>query len=246
MKPKIGITCQFNTHAPPEELRTWEHLRDWNTLPSTYIYAVEEAGGIPIPLPIFKHFDTLNTLITDLDGFLFTGGSDVNPRLYNQRVKEHSKMISPLRDNRELALAKVLLDEVPKPILGIGRGMHLINVARGGTLYQDIAEDGGYHHHMCTHIPPQIPCHSVTLDPHSKLARIYGCYHLEVNSAHHQGICLPGKQVEITAHSVDGAIEALEIMDHPFAIGVQWHPETMLDSPVHQKLFYAFSKACSS
>lgn len=246
MKPKIGITCHYSPTSPQSDLEILGETKDWNYLSGNYIYALEQAGAIPILLPIYQNFDTLNTLISYLDGFIFTGGQDISPHLYGQRVKQHCTKVAPLRDNRELTLASTILEEVPKPVLGIGRGMQLMNVSRGGSLYQDLGIDGGYDHHMCKQGPSHLPCHSITIDPHSKLAGIYGCYHLEVNSAHHQGISQPGKEVEATAHSTDGAVEAIELQDHPFAIGVQWHPEAMLDSSVQQKLFHAFVETCST
>lgn len=246
MKPKIGITCHYGAETTLGERDSVENIgQDWNFIGGDAIYAIEKAGGIPVLLPIYHNLDTLKSMVDFLDGVLLSGGHDLTPSLYRQQVKTYCGSIIPLRDNREFTLASYLLEEVPKPVLGIGRGMQLLNVVKGGTLYQDLSQDAGYFHHKSFQQPPNCPSHSVTLDPHSKLASIYGSYQIEVNSFHHQGICIPGRQIEVTAHSPEGSAEGIEIQGHPFAIGVQWHPEMMFDSRIQEKLLTAFVSACS-
>lgn len=241
MKPKIGIMCQYTSTIPEGNID-----QNWNYLGGDYVYACEQAGATPVLLPIYHNFESLRTMVTSLDGFLLSGGNDINPSLYQQRVKQQSQNITPLQDNRELALVSMILEEIPKPLLGIGRGAQLINVARGGTLQQDVTSDGKYEHHDCRQVPSHLPSHTVTVRAQSKLAKIFGTHQIEVNSFHHQCIDQTGRQIEVTAQSTDGVTEAIEVMDHPFAFGIQWHPETMTGNPIQQKLFRAFVEACIS
>lgn len=246
MKPKIAITCNYDQNPPLMEEELMLSGQDWNFLAGDYIYAVERAGGIPILLPVYHQFDTLRELLDLVDGVVLSGGHNINPTLYGQRPSSHCGSISSLRDNRELALTQYLLQEKKMPVLGICRGAHLMNIALGGTLYQHLPSEAQFEPHCCTQLPRNLPSHKLSILPHCKLAHIFDELDIKVNSFHHQGLHKAGTDVALTAFSTDQVPEALEVAGHPFAIGVQWHPETMYDSPQQMKLWNAFMQACVS
>lgn len=177
------------------------------------------------------------------DGLLLPGGDDVNPALYGQTPTEKCGKPNALRDTAEMKMLDAFLP-TNKPILCICRGVQLLNVYFGGTLYQDIKLIQSCNHKKMSSLKKG--CHRVKLQPRSKLSRIWGQEWVMVNSLHHQAADQLGPGLNIAAVSEDGFMEALEILLHPFCIGVQWHPEHMSKTdPVQQKLFDAFVGACT-
>jgi putative glutamine amidotransferase len=182
---------------------------------------------------------------SDLDGLLLTGGPDINPLRYG-RVPEGST--NNYDDERDLAEIEQLESALDRriPILAICRGMQLLNVVHGGTLFQDL--DSGNCHLLKTTVLDQPgkhrPAHLVTVMPGTRLASILKTARLSVNSRHHQAIENLGRGLLVAATAPDGTIEAIEGGDDPFVLGVQWHPEDrILASPCDYELFNAFAKA---
>ena len=133
--------------------------------------------------------------------------------------------------------------EKKKPVLGICRGIQIINVACGGTLYQDLVKEGGFESHSGSRYPRNEGWHRIDFETQSRFADIFETSSIMVNSYHHQGIRVLGKGCEIKGKSEDGVPEAIEVMNHPFALAVQWHPEMMFDSGEQVKLLAAFVDA---
>lgn len=180
-----------------------------------YAQAVIEAGGLPVYLP---YGSDLDAVVEKLDGVLMTGGDDINPSCYGHQHGPDTQASDDLRDSFEFAtLAAAKRQELP--LLGICRGLQVLNVAASGTINQHVPE------HAFVDGPPDAIVHSVSFDPASTLFQIYGPT-LEVNSLHHQSLAEIGGDLVVTGKSEDGSVEALEHRDLPM-IGVQWHPEMM-------------------
>ena len=206
-RPVIGITTSYTSD---------EFIR----MRPTYFNAVWAAGGIPCYLAHTTDPERLAQYAADFDGFIFAGGDDVHPARYGEDISYDSVEITPERDDFELALFPHVL-ATGKPILGICRGIQLINVAMGGSLYQHI--DG--------HSRPWFggdPYHTVRLIPDTPLAEAAGgAASIRVNSFHHQAVKALAPGLCPIAASDDGLCEAAMAHDHPFLVAVQWHPEAM-------------------
>jgi putative glutamine amidotransferase len=214
----------------------------------TYLRALVTAGAVPVLLPQLTERSRLRRLFDMLDGLLLPGGGDIDPARYGEARHEKCGPISPELDEVELTLARWAVDE-EKPVLAICRGIQVLNVALGGTLYQDIAAQipGGEEHVKCLRGPRDFLAHTAAITADSRLAGIVGATSLPVNSLHHQAVKDVGHGLAVVARTPDTLIEALEVPAHPFAIGVQWHPEELVDRDAHsQKLFDAFVVACRS
>lgn len=243
-KPLIGITCNY------DQQDGWGAStglivsgQDGSYVASDYVYALEKAGATPVLIPQCADFESLKPLLELLDGVLVSGGHDVGPEHYNAFPKGYCGKISPRRDAQDLAVARYALKS-GLPLLGICRGVQILNVAAGGTLYQDLEKEGNFENHFGDKYPRNYPWHSISLAEGSALKKIFGKETLKVNSFHHQAVrdTVPG--VKTAAVSSDGVIEAIEVGDHKFAVGVQWHPEMMFDSEEQMRLFRAFVEAC--
>ena len=240
MRPVIGITCSLTVSVPTDSLRASER----NQVGLDYIRAIEYAGGTPLVLPYVQDSECIDHYLRLLDGLLLIGGVDVDPLLYGQEPHEKLGVVDRIRDDMELKLTRKALDE-GRPIFAICRGVQLLNVAAGGTLYQDIASE----------ISGSTLCHSqngagwyashtVDIQPDSRLHRIVGDTTTRTNSFHHQAVRDVGEGFIATAHAKDGVIEAIESDMHRFALGVQYHPELMWERhPDALSLFTAFVKA---
>ena len=178
-----------------------------------YARGIIEAGGIPVHIPM--DLDPL-ALLPHLQGLLFTGGADLEPSLYGQEPA--GSTWESERDQLEIALLSAALDQ-RIPVVGVCRGLQLLNVVAGGTLHQDVPEHSRYD------VPVDAEVHDVTIEPGTKLAEIYGTG-LGVNTLHHQTVDSVGQNLVVTARSSDGTVEGLELADHE-VIAVQWHPEMM-------------------
>jgi putative glutamine amidotransferase len=232
MRPRIGITSWHRNDG--DKLERWEAIRD------TYTGAVSRAGGLPIILPIADDEPgMIGEFLDTLDGLLFTGGEDVAPAYYGEAIDEHCQEPDRERDLFEIHLARAALSR-RTPVLGICRGLQLLNVAAGGTLYQDIAcRPGTLQHHAASAGDRQKLIHAVRILPGSRLYAIMGVDKTEVTSTHHQFIKEVAPGFHVTAESLeDGIVEGIEQPDYPFLVAVQWHPERMVhDHTEHLALF---------
>lgn len=210
-----------------------------------YVEAVLRAGGTPVLFPVTADRERINALLNRVDGLLLTGGEDVDPREYGERKQPCCGDCSASRDAMEFPLCREALAR-RIPLLAICRGMQVLCCALGGSLYQDLAEQFGTELlHPRSDVPGD-PVHPVDVRPGTLLSSIVGAGSLPVNSRHHQGIKVSGKGLRVCAVAPDGLIEGVELPDHPFALGVQWHPESLSDRyPDHQRLFDAFIRACA-
>jgi putative glutamine amidotransferase len=210
-----------------------------------YVDGITRGGGLPCILPLDIEPGMAEQIIDTFDGFLFTGGPDVDARAYGEENRKCQGGISPLRDKLEQELARLALN-AKKPVLGICRGIQLLNVAMGGTLHQDIYS-GRDPSSMLKHwqeAPDWYAAHDVSISCGSLLHKIYGTDRLPVNSYHHQAIKEPAAGLVVTAVASDGIIEAVEGTQEQFIIGVQWHPESMWrNDPLQLKLFRALVEA---
>lgn len=211
---------------------------------SPYFQALVEAGAGAEEIQLVTAGDAARARATDFDGILFAGGEDVDPSFYGEPRKYESVQTDRARDEFELAL----LDEALTrrlPILGVCRGIQMINVKFGGTLYQDLKGDTGIEQEHKQQGARGDPAHSVTLtDPESRLAEAFqgSC---RVNSLHHQAIKRLGRGLKVTAHSEDGLVEAVEAADdYPFLLAVQWHPEEMASVPEQRTILQQFLAQC--
>lgn len=236
MRPIIGLTPSIQTDG--------SRL----TMPMSYANVVREAGGTPVLLPITQEADVIAAYADLVDGLLFTGGDDVDPLSYGEDQLWACGEVIPMRDAFEISLVRTLLSRHPeKPVLGICRGEQILNVALGGTLYQDLRSQvaGSIAHQQ--HQTAGYVSHRVHFDEGSKLAEIYGCTEVMVNSHHHQAVKEIAPGLRITARAMDGVVEGYEMADHPYYVGVQWHPERLVEreeNALHKRLFKSFVDAC--
>ena len=245
MKPVIGITCNYDYK---DEVGMVSHMgiagQKWHFLADNYIDSVERAGGIPVMLPICADIETIKEVVSRLDGLLVSGGHDVNPQEYGQRIKGYCGTIIPARDRQDIELTKYVLNETDKPILGICRGIQIVNVAAGGTLYQDLEIEGKFEHHFNDMYPLNHISHEVETKEGTKLHEIFGKETVGVNSFHHQAVKALADGFSVSAVSSDGVTEGIEKAGDRFVVATQWHPEMMSDSDEQQAIFRAFIGAC--
>lgn len=211
----------------------------------TYIQAVIRAGGLPLLIPHLEDKALLRAVYERLDGLLLPGGEDIHPGYFREAIHSRCRSISPERDATELPLARWAVEE-GKPLLGICRGVQVLNVALGGSLYQDIGSQcpAAGRHDWYPGFPRDLRAHGVALVDGTHLARVMDASALEVNSLHHQSVKDLAPALELAAVAPDGIVEAVEVRDHPFAVGVQWHPEELAGTdPRNQRLFEALVRA---
>jgi putative glutamine amidotransferase len=233
MKPIIGITSSIAKDGSVN-------------LAQAYVTAVTAAGGVPVILPNLAEDGDVERLASRLDGLLVSGGVDLDPTLFNEEPIPGLGEVAPERDRFELAvLAKFLAAN--KPILAICRGIQVLAVATGGDIYQDIysqvKEQPLLQHQQKA--PRWHASHFVDAEPSSLLHEIAGARRFKVNSFHHQSVRRVGDGFRVSAISSDGMIEAIESTRHRFVVGVQWHPECLVeknDAP-SKRLFEAFVRA---
>lgn len=210
----------------------------------TYVRALEAAGCAPVLIPLLKDEDQLRSIYERLDGIVFAGGVDLAPGEYGEEPIDNLNVVEPERDRVELRLARWALER-DLPTLGICRGQQLLNVALGGTLYQDLAHQGvtNLDHSDEDGRARSALIHGVKLDPGSRLAQLIDETSIEVNSLHHQAIKDVAPGLRVSGRADDGVIEAVESPDRRFLIAVQWHPEEIRDLPWVRRLFDGFTKA---
>ena len=234
-QPLIALIATRQTHL--KRAPTYE-------IPQAYLDAILTPGGLPNLLPTSLPIAALPELVNRFDGFVFSGGGDVDPALYGGHLDATVHSIDPERDDFERALIPLVL-EADKPLLAICRGAQILNVALGGSLYEDIpsALPAALRHDWYPNIPRDYLAHTVEIEPGSRLAEILGTRKLRTNSLHHQAIRQPAPGLEVVARAEDDVIEAVELPGKRFAIGVQWHPECLPEEPAMQRLFSEFFNA---
>ncbi len=252
----------------------------------TYVHAVARAGAVPLLIPQLTDRALLRTLYELLDGLLLSGGEDVDPAYYGEPRHEKCGRVSPGRDDTELTLIRWAVDD-KKPLLAICRGIQVLNVALGGSLYQDIQAQvpGADEHDWRPGYPRNYLSHTVTIAPQTRLAQVLGMTSLRlrsgqalrlplrlgsghgsgqalrqgfdglspaaqdtalpVNSMHHQAIKDVAPGLIVAAQAPDEIVEAVEVEGHPFALGIQWHPEELAENDARaQRIFGALVEAC--
>ena len=235
-KPVIGVMPQYSG----EDNRIM--------IVPDFFHSVQQAGGVPVLLPLFSPCVEVEEILNRFDGFLFPGGPDINPLLFGEETIAECGNIITERDRFELGLLPKILRS-GKPVLGICRGIQVMNVALGGTLIQDIktqaeraVEIGHYQKAGDT-----VLTHSVKVEKNTLLYDIVGKERLTVNSFHHQALKVPGEGLTINASAPDGIIEAVSLAQHPFFLGVQWHPEHLYEVDMDaKKLWDAFVGSCKT
>jgi putative glutamine amidotransferase len=234
--PLIGVTCmtiQTESHSPRLGMSR------------SYVNALLKAGAAPLLIPHMADKAVLRAVYERLDGLLLPGGGDIDPVHYRESRHEKCNEPSAERDDTELALARWAV-EGGKPLLGICRGIQVLNVALGGSLFQDIQAQipDAERHAWYPNYPRDRLSHTVSISPDARLARIAGATTLPVNSLHHQSVKDVASSLIVTGRSPDEIVEAVEAPDHPFAVGVQWHPEELAGSDDRaQRLFDALVEA---
>jgi putative glutamine amidotransferase len=239
MRPLIGLTCGDGADAASEDVG----------LPGTYARSIYRAGGIPVLIPPARDEageEAVAEVLDRVDGLLIPGGVDVDPSYFGEAPHPGLGRVSPDRDALEIPLLRAALRR-GTPILAICRGIQVLNVAAGGSLYQDLAQQvpGAIQHRQ--NAPRWHASHLVTLAGDSRLAGILGGESAAVNSFHHQAVKRLAPGFVVSAAAPDGVIEAIECPDHPFCLGVQWHPEGMWQrQPVMLELFSALVRAAAA
>ena len=209
-----------------------------------YMTGLLQAGAIPVMMPLTDEREIICRLVDGLDGFLLTGGHDINPAFYGEEPLKACGVLCEERDRMEAILLEEAL-KAGKPVFGICRGIQFLNVYLGGTLYQDLPSlrPGGLEHHM--EPPYDVPVHEVTIETDSPLNDILGQETLPVNSYHHQAVKTLAPGLKAMAYAADGLVEAVYMPDRSFVMAVQWHPELSCQVDANsRKLFQAFVEAC--
>lgn len=240
MKPLIGISTR--------EIIESEKKRTGHGVGVSYIESIAAAGGAPVLIPLLKDEQVLRSIFDSLDGILFPGGEDVHPKFYGEAPHPKLGDTNVLRDEVELTLCRWAFKE-NKPVMGLCRGIQLMNVALGGTLIQDIPSQ-----HVSTtgHRQPdnswEDTSHQLELKENSLIASVIQADSLPVNSFHHQAVAKVADSLVVVGESEDGIVEAVEAKDKSFFVGLQCHPEHLWQGPDERwlRLFRAFITAASS
>jgi putative glutamine amidotransferase len=232
-RPIIGITGEL------EAARWGNWIREAVVSPVTYTRAVERAGGTPVVLPpVPAH--SVPGLIDALDGLVFTDGRDLDPALYEEEPHEQTDPPDHRRDRFELAVMRAAID-ADLPFLAIGRGMHVLNVTRGGNITQHLPDRVGNESHRPDLV--KLSTHDVQLSAASRVGRALNAGTAQVPAGHHQGINRIGSGLLTVAWTPDQVVEAVELQGHAFGVGVQWHPEEGDDLLIFEALINAAANA---
>jgi putative glutamine amidotransferase len=231
--PLIGVTTR-RTNNPNFKAPQF-------SVNQAYITSLVNVGALPVLIPLGLPDAMLKELVACLDGILFTGGGDIHPQRYGSSSHPAVSEIDEDRDRVEIQLLKDTL-QAERPFFGVCRGLQVINVALGGSLYEDIRDQysDSINHRCYPDWPPDYLAHSISIDQGSYIADILGGRSMQVNSLHHQGIKKLASGLLATAHAPDGLIEAFELPGYPFGLAVQWHPEWLQAQPPMRDLFQAF------
>lgn len=209
-----------------------------------YMLGIQQAGGVPVMLPLTDQLDEIETFIEKCDGLLLAGGPDINPKIYGEDMKKECGELCEERDEPEMLALKTALKH-NKAVLGICRGIQLLNVCLGGTLYQDIPTQNPSELQHVQDAKHDLPTHRVILEKNKPLSLALKEDMIQVNSYHHQAIKDLSPQLEIMGKATDGIVESVYAPDYHFVWGVQWHPELMYkEDKTSQKIFQYFVNAC--
>lgn len=238
-RPLIGIPMSSNINDKERRRLNFSGT-------STYTRALDLNGGLPVFIPLELGEETLRDIYEKLDGLLLAGGVDVHPQEYGEEVQPFCGEIDPLRDATELKITRWALDD-KKPILAICRGIQLLNVVAGGSLFQDIESlhPDPLTHRAVSHTVEN-SAHNIVIDADSRLAKAVGTDNFVTNSYHHQALKQVADNLHITARTSDQVVEAVEANDgETYIVGVQFHPEMMIDEePRAHGIFRDFVNAC--
>ncbi|HHZ12336.1 MAG TPA: gamma-glutamyl-gamma-aminobutyrate hydrolase family protein [Clostridiales bacterium] len=214
-KPLIGVTCDYDVQKQTSQIF------------DGYYRAILRSGGLPYLIPRIDE-GTIPEIIDLLGGIVFTGGGDVDPAYFGEAPNPRLGSINPYRDRLEIPLCREVMDR-DIPVLGICRGMQLMNIAMGGEIYQDLDSqwDKGFLQKHSQLAPDWYGSHVVELAKGSRLAELLRNERIRTNSFHHQAVREPADCFRVTARCDDGVVEGIESPSHTFAVGVQWHPERM-------------------
>ena len=243
--PRIGITLDYCDPAHNDAYAVYSY-EGWYALRHRYVTAVEQYGGVPLPLAYTAKIDSL---VAILDGLVITGGGfDVDPLLYGETERHPTVKLKQQRTSFEEALCRAMIS-AKKPVLGICGGMQLINVVYGGSLHQhlpDLSVDlATATEHSPSH-PAYLLAHSVAVVENTHLHAVTGSTSFKVNSVHHQGVKMLGQGLTASAHAPDGLVEAIEVVSaDTYVVGVQWHPEFLL-TPEDIAIWRDFLARCVS
>lgn len=217
------------------------------SLSEKYTEAIQRAGGIPVVLPSTLDDSSQREVFERMDGFLLTGGGDIDPVIFNGTPHPNVYGIDHARDFLEIELVRFAAHN-QVPFLGICRGVQVINVALGGNLFTDIGAQvpDAERHDWYPNIPRNKIAHKVSIRSDSRLSFLAGGSKLAVNSLHHQGLDVIPPVLQPVAHSADGLVEAVELWDHRFGLGVQWHPEWLVESEGNQAIFNGLIRAAAT
>ncbi|MBC7260925.1 MAG: gamma-glutamyl-gamma-aminobutyrate hydrolase family protein [Chloroflexi bacterium] len=232
MRPLIGIPCQGNLRSAYRRFCVGQ----------SYCRALEMAGGAPVLIPLLSDVQALWDIYQRLDGLLLAGGGDIAPHHFGQARTAKVRYVDPPRDRVEMLLVRRAVED-NLPVLAICRGIQVLNVALGGTLYQDIPTQipHALRHNFHPDHPRNYLGHEVEVQPGTRLAGILGSTRVGVNSFHHQALKEVSPRLSVAAFAPDGVIEAVEAQDEQFVLGVQWHPEELVeDDPKMKHLFEVF------
>lgn len=234
MKPLIGINVDIDT-GPPRRA----------TVQGTYFDAITKSGGIPVLVPPMPDAD-LKVLLERLNGVMFIGGSDYCPSLYGEEQDASVQLVAQERNDFDYNFVKQVVTETSLPVLGICGGCQLLNIGLGGSLVQDIPKvvpDSKVVHTSQSGWKNGWHKHTVNILADTKLSHIYGVKSVPVPTSHHQAVKAPGRGLVISARTEDNIVEAVELENRPFVIGVQWHPERDFEN--NKALFAEFVKQAS-
>jgi putative glutamine amidotransferase len=204
--------------------------------------AIEEQGALPIGIPATERLSAIEQYCDMINGLLLVGGEDINPSLYGEELDPLCKPMMPRRDQFECQMINAC-QRRQIPIFGICRGLQMMNVAFGGTLYQDLSQMAGTTNHGQVSELDYSTRHQVEIISGTTLHHILGADSIETNTGHHQGIKQVASGLTVSAKTADGVVEAIE--GGGFTIAVQWHPEAWSHDPFSRKLFMAFCDAAT-
>ncbi|WP_088185888.1 gamma-glutamyl-gamma-aminobutyrate hydrolase family protein [Desulfosporosinus sp. FKA] len=231
-RPVIGITAAHYS----EELKSFPR--------AFYVDSIRNAGGTPIILPPVQNSEESREVLDLIDGLLLTGGGDISPTYLKEDPQRGVEACFPERDFSELLLAKGAM-QLDLPLLGICRGIQVLAVAAGGKIYQDIPTQYPEAIEHKQTAPRQYTWHSIEVKQTSLLFTLLKKTGIDVNSLHHQAVREIPSGFQINAQAVDGIIEGIEKTAAKFCLGVQWHPESLLETEKHSRaLFSGFIEAC--